>query len=90
MEAVAEEDAPLGVRQAVERFFEILFLAMERAQSTPATLPEDFNVSDATLAALANSALALSPDDRIRATDVRDFRPNSWRLDGLVFEDTGA
>lgn len=49
-------------------------------------LPDDFNLSDATLAAPANSALDLVPEDRLRATEVRDVRPAHWRLDGLRFE----
>lgn len=65
---------------------EILFKAFDFAKGNPAMLPDDFNLSDATLAAPANSALDLVPEDRLRATEVRDVRPAHWRLDGLRFE----
>lgn len=84
-EVAANDDAPVFTPRSTERFFKILFQAM----STPAALPDNFNLSDPTLAAIANSALALSPEDRLLATEVRDFRPGHWRLDGLRFEDTG-
>lgn len=87
-EANSEEAATMYAPRAVARFFEVLFLAMDTAMSTPATLPDDFDASDATLAALANCALALDPDDRLGATMVRDFRPDHWRLDGRLFDDT--
>lgn len=76
-------------RHATARFFEVLFRSMSYAKCTSATLPDDFNVSDATLAAIANSALSLAPIDRVRATEVRDFRPEEWLLDGMRFDDTG-
>lgn len=50
---------------------------MTHAKSMPAALPEGLNVSDVTLAAIANSALVLASDDRVCATEVRDFRPHN-------------
>lgn len=89
MEVAVEEGQPAFARRAVERFSNILFESMSLAMTTPAALPEDFNLSDATFAAIANSALGLAPDDRLRATEIRDLRPDHWRLDNLKFEDTG-
>lgn len=88
-EMAVEMSEPAFARSSTERFFDILFRSMSLAMSTPAALPDSFNVSDATLAAVANSALGLAPEDRLRATEVRDQRPDHWRLDGLRFEDTG-
>jgi len=87
-EASVDSGDALYPSRAVVRFFGVLFLAIDHAKSTPAMLPDDFDVSDATLAAIADAALALEPDDRLRATMVRDFRPDRWRLDGLRFVDT--
>lgn len=82
------DGTPAYPARLVERFFDVLFLALECARSTPATLPDDFNASDATFAAIANSALDPALVDRVRATDVRSFRPEGWRLDGLRFEES--
>lgn len=80
------EPVALGMSGTVARFFEILFRSLDLAMGNPATMPDDFNLSDATLAALANSALDLLPEDRLRATEVRDLRPAHWRLDGVRFD----
>ena len=88
-EGAANDQAPVFARQSTQRFFEILFKSMSSAMSTPAALPDNFNLSDATFAAIANSALALSPEDHLRAAQVRDFRPSQWRLDSQRFDDTG-
>jgi hypothetical protein len=45
-------------RHATAWLFEVLFRAMSYAKCTSAALQVDFNVSDATLAAIADSALS--------------------------------
>lgn len=81
-----DDPIALGLSDTVARFFEILFRSFDLAKGNSATMPDDFNLSDAALAALANSALDLLPEDRLRATEVRDLRPAHWRLEGLRFE----
>lgn len=80
------EPVALGLSGTVARYFEILFRSLDLAKGNPATMPDAFNLSDAALAALANSALDLLPEDRLGATEVRDLRPAHWRLEGLRFE----
>lgn len=67
--------ATASTRPSLADFFRALFAAIEEnAARHHGPLPTQFRVSDATLAALANCALDLGPDDPVEGTYVKRLR----------------